>query len=149
MAIGIGDNFKYQGRKPNFARDSFENLDEMKNAGASIMDDGHISYCKSTGETYRFDSNNTEDERTGKWRLFGMRMNIHEVTLTETGLEIAANALKTLEEVYYVSVGESVYTISSDINVKWVDGKRPVATPNSTLVISVVNNLAVWASFRQ
>ena len=134
MAIGIGDNFKYQGKKPNFTRDS-------------IMDNGHISFCVATGETYRFDSENTSDTVTGKWRLFGMRMNIHNINLTES-ITIVSNELKTLEDVYYINVGDTVYTVDSDINVKWVDGKKPTPVQNSVLVISVLNNLAVWAVFK-
>lgn len=146
MAIGIGDNFKYQGRKPNFARDSFATLKEMESVDVSIMDEGHISYCEETGETYRFNSIMKEGILTGEWKLFGMRMNVHEITLTEK-LTIAPNTLKTLEEVYYITVGATVYEIDSN-GIMWIDGKKPVATPNSTLVISVVNNLAVWATFK-
>lgn len=65
--IQVADNFNYRGKKPNFDRDSFDTLQDMKNYSENSLDDGHISYCKETGKHYKFNSNNQSDSTTGKW----------------------------------------------------------------------------------
>lgn len=65
--IQVADNFNYRGKKPNFDRDSFDTLQDMKNYSENSLDDGHISYCKETNKHYKFNSNNQSDPTTGKW----------------------------------------------------------------------------------
>lgn len=62
--IQVADNFNYRGKKPNFDRDSFDTLQDMKNYSENSLDDGHISYCKETGKHYKFNSNNILDSTT-------------------------------------------------------------------------------------
>lgn len=50
--IQVADNFNYRGKKPNFDRDSFDTLQDMKNYSENSLDDGHISYCKETDKHY-------------------------------------------------------------------------------------------------
>lgn len=64
--IQVADNFNYRGKKPNFDRDSFDTLQDMKNYSENSLDDGHISYCKETNKHYKFNSNNQSDPTTGK-----------------------------------------------------------------------------------
>ena len=70
MSIKIGANLDFRGKNPNFARDQFETLLEMKSISDNAIDEGHISYCKETGLHYEFKSENSIDENTGKWREF-------------------------------------------------------------------------------
>lgn len=65
--IQVADNFNYRGKKPNFDRDSFDTLQDMKNYSENSLDDSHISYCKETDKHYKFNSNNQSDPTTGKW----------------------------------------------------------------------------------
>lgn len=65
--IQVADNFNYRRKKPNFDRDSFDTLQDMKNYSENSLDDGHISYCKETNKHYKFNSNNQSDPTTGKW----------------------------------------------------------------------------------
>lgn len=65
--IQVADNFNYRGKKPNFDRDSFDTLQDMKNYSENSLDDGHISYRKETNKHYKFNSNNQSDPTTGKW----------------------------------------------------------------------------------
>ena len=51
--IQVADNFNYRGKKPNFDRDSFDTLQDMKNYSENSLDDGHISYCKETDKHYK------------------------------------------------------------------------------------------------
>lgn len=67
MALLIGDNFNYQGQKPNFERDSFDTLESMISYPETSIDDGHISYCKETKKHYIYNSSN-ESTNTGKWK---------------------------------------------------------------------------------
>lgn len=70
MALKIGDNFSYQGKKPNFDRDSFDTLASMKAFPETSIDEGHISYCKENGKNYQYKAANSVDPTTGKWREF-------------------------------------------------------------------------------
>lgn len=70
MALSIGDNFRYQGKRPNFERDSFATFAEMKAFPETSVDDGHVSYCAEDGNHYEFKSSNPVDGTTGKWRKF-------------------------------------------------------------------------------
>ena len=63
------DNLSYQGKKPNFVRDQFNTLLEMKNFPEVSLDEGHISFCLETGKRYKYSSQNSNDVIFGKWRL--------------------------------------------------------------------------------
>ena len=69
MALLIGDNFSYNGKKPNFERDSFETLVMLKTFAETNLDNGHIAYCKETNKHYVFNDTNSDDSITGKWRV--------------------------------------------------------------------------------
>lgn len=68
--IQIIDNFEHRSKLPNFARDQFDTLEEMKNVRDEDIDEGHISYCISTDKHYKFNASNAIDQSTGKWREF-------------------------------------------------------------------------------
>lgn len=70
MAIKIGANLAYNGKLPNFDRDSFETKAAMKAFDENSIDEGHLSYCKEDGNVYQFKSSNPVDGTTGRWRLF-------------------------------------------------------------------------------
>lgn len=69
MALLIGDNFSYNGKKPNFERDSFETLAALKAVAEANIDNGHIAYCIETKKHYIFNDSNSDDATTGKWRV--------------------------------------------------------------------------------
>lgn len=66
MALLIGDNFSYNGKKPNFERDSFETLAALKAVAEANIDNGHIAYCVETKRHYIFNDSNSDDPATGK-----------------------------------------------------------------------------------
>lgn len=70
MAIKIGSNFAYNGKLPNFERDSFKDKTAMKAFNENSIDEGHLSYCKEDGNIYQFKSSNSVDATTGRWRIF-------------------------------------------------------------------------------
>lgn len=68
MALKIGDNFSYNGKKPLDARNQFSTIAEMTAFAETSLDEGHISYVKETGKYYTFNSANDVDVTLGKWR---------------------------------------------------------------------------------
>lgn len=70
MAIKIGANLAYNGKLPNFERDSFETKAAMKAFDENSINEGHLSYCKEDGNIYQYKSANTVDATTGRWKLF-------------------------------------------------------------------------------
>lgn len=53
------------------------------------------------------------------------------------------------EHIYEIAVGATAYGITGAEGVKWADGTPPETEANTTVVVSVVNNLAVWGTFRE
>lgn len=68
MALKIGDNFSYNGKKPLDMRNQFSTIVEMTAFAETSLDEGHISYVKETGKYYTFNSANEVDITLGKWR---------------------------------------------------------------------------------
>lgn len=68
--IQIGANFDYKSTLPLDNRDLFDTLEQMVAFEINSIDDGHLSFVKSTGKTYQFISTNTVDETLGRWREF-------------------------------------------------------------------------------
>lgn len=83
MALLIGDNFSYNGKKPNFERDSFETLAALKSFSEANIDNGHIAYCVETKKHYIFNDSNSDDATTGKWRVleseFSNKVNVSDL----------------------------------------------------------------------
>ena len=148
MALQLGSNIKYEGQLPNFARDSFKTLADMKIFPELKIDSGHISFCEEDRNTYKYDPNNLVDAITGKWRLFGGGVTYHEVPTLTADYMITSNPSLTNEVIYYITIGETIYKVFGDSTIKWQDGKSPVSEANSVIVVSVLNNLAVWGIFK-
>lgn len=53
----------------------------------------------------------------------------------------------TMEFIYQIPVGETIYSILGAEGIKWVNDVAPVIHANKTYIVSVVNNLAVWGEF--
>ena len=70
MAIKIGANLAYNGKLPNFERDSFETKAAMKAFDENSIDEGHLSYCKEDSNIYQYKHTNAVDATTGRWRIF-------------------------------------------------------------------------------
>lgn len=54
----------------------------------------------------------------------------------------------TQEKIYQIAIGATVYNVTGAEGIIWQNGVAPVAEANSTLVVSVINNLAVWGTFK-
>ena len=60
MSILIGDNLEYKGKSPNFTRDQFETIQEMRDYPVENIDEGHISYVLEDKGHYTF--------KDGEWK---------------------------------------------------------------------------------
>lgn len=119
MALLIGDNFNYQGQKPNFERDSFDTIAAMKAYPETSLDDGHLSYCKEDGKRYEYKSSNSVDPTTGKWREFESGGGLESVP-------VATNDVVGGFKTGYTTSGKN-YAVAIDgsskayVNVPWTD----------------------------
>lgn len=51
------------------------------------------------------------------------------------------------ETIYIFNVGETAYSITGASGIKWAGGILPQVSPNTTIVVSVLKNLATWQTF--
>lgn len=131
--IQVADNFNYRGKKPNFDRDSFDTLYDMKNYSENSLDDGHISYCKETGKHYKFNSNNQSDSTTGKWVEQHEAVPADEEDITEqNGTLQLAN--KTYDKQSFSGLG-SVYLRKNIVGDKNVLTQAMINKANTIYVI--------------
>lgn len=123
MALLIGDNFNYQGQKPNFERDSFDTLESMISYPETSIDDGHISYCKETKKHYMFNSSN-ESTDTGKWREFSTTNGAYVIdyltaesgTITREQYNELQQAISDNRNILFVSLTGKMNVDRIDIN---------------------------------
>lgn len=88
--------------------------------------------------------NGTEEE----WLAFlGTGVRYVEVVL-EDDYVIPANPYPGGEVLYCILVGDTPHAVTAEEGVKWFNGIQPAPIAGSTLVVSIVNNLAVWGTFR-
>ena len=119
MALRIGDNFNYQGQKPNFERDSFKTLAAMKAYPETSIDEGHLSYCKEDGKRYEYKSSNDIDATTGRWREFESGGGLEEDPIaTNEALGGLITGFTSTEKKYPVQVEEDGKAF---VEVPWTD----------------------------
>lgn len=129
MALLIGDNFNYQGQKPNFERDSFDTIAAMKAYPETSLDDGHLSYCKEDGKRYEYKSSNSVDPTTGKWREFESGGGLESVP-------VATNDVVGGFKTGYTTSGKN-YAVAIDgsskayVNVPWTDNNTTYSQATS------------------
>ena len=109
MALLIGDNFSYNGKKPNFERDSFETLATLKAIPEANIDNGHIAYCIETNKHYIFNDSNSDDATTGKWRVLESEFS-NKVDISDLDEYLT----KTDAQSTYQPIGN--YALKSDIS---------------------------------
>lgn len=52
----------------------------------------------------------------------------------------------TREYIYEISIGATTYNVTAVEGIKWIDNNLPLVEANSKLIVSVVNNIAVWGT---
>lgn len=68
MSINIADNFQYRGNKPLDSRVTYSTVADMKAVAEADLYDGCEAYVTATKKFYSYDSSNSVDATTGKWR---------------------------------------------------------------------------------
>lgn len=88
--------------------------------------------------------NGTEEE----WLAFlGTGVRYVEVAL-EDDYVIPANPYPGGEVLYCIIVGDTPHAVTAEEDVRWLGGVLPVPAAGTILVVSIINNLAVWGTFR-
>lgn len=64
MSKILGDNLLYRGQQPNFERDQFKTLAQMRAYNKAWLDDGHIAFCLEDKQHYAWNATANE------WQLF-------------------------------------------------------------------------------
>ena len=70
MASTWGDNFQYEGRKPDFVRQQYEHFSDMVAVKDNKMPEMYFAYCLEDRKFYSYDKRNEVDPVLGKFRLF-------------------------------------------------------------------------------
>ena len=70
MAVKMSTNFQLLSKLMLDSRSQFKTLADMKAFAETSIAEGLITYCLEDKKYYSFDSSNTDDVTTGKWREF-------------------------------------------------------------------------------
>lgn len=109
MAINVADNFSYKGSKPLDARIKYATISDMASVSASDLYDGCLAYVVAEKKNYQYDSSNTSDPTTGKWREL------------ETGGS-GASTFSDLTDVNLTSVQNGQVAKYNSTSEKWENG---------------------------
>lgn len=78
---------------------------------------------------------------------YGRAPVVTKLTLTEDFI-IPLCEEEDLEYDYYLTMGDTIYTITGQEGILWCSGEMPTElAPNCTIAVSVINDLAVWGVF--
>ena len=106
----------------------------------------------SVSDTKHFQTSTDETLQTTNKTVVGAINEINNKTPVYTEIPtltadytIPANAT-TREYIYEISIGATTYNVTADEDIKWIDNNLPLVEANSKLIISVINNIAVWGT---
>lgn len=156
MALLIGDNFSYNGKKPNFERDSFETLAALKAFAEANIDNGHIAYCVETNKHYIFNNSNSDDTTTGKWRVleseFSNKVDQSDLTTQlatkEDKFTVGTGLEMTPERVLNVTLDTTVFKVVASLPAQPASGdeqKIHLVPAESTGTQNIYNEY-VWVN---
>jgi hypothetical protein len=64
----IGESLENNTMLPNFTRDIYDTLENMKSVSKKRMPQMYIALCSETGKAYLYNKSNEADETLGLWR---------------------------------------------------------------------------------
>lgn len=126
--ISIGSNISYKGNQPNFTRDLFDTIEDMKNFPESNLPEIFLASCKETGKFYAFNKNNIIVEATGKWREFKSATVTRNVFIVDILPEDDVDSIKE-DQLYILKYDQ---TIEENESVVLKYGKGIYLFDNST-----------------
>lgn len=110
MSLIIGDNFSYLGKKPLDTRLVTDNLTSLTSILDNTIYDGILVYVISEKKYYTYNSNNTVDAISGKWR------ELNGVATTKVSKVIQYTQNTDLDKDVLVYVGNKIARV--DVNYK-------------------------------
>lgn len=112
-----------------------------------ITSDGNTSVSiKTLQETTDNNLNTNSKEVIGAINELNDKTPVYTTVPTLTAdYTIPANATAR-EYIYEISIGATTYNVTAAEGIKWIDNNLPLVEANSKLIISVVNNIAVWGT---
>lgn len=70
MALSFSDNIDFKGRKPDFVRQEYATLADLKGVRDNRMPEMYLGYCVENHTYYCYSQTNDVDDVTGRWRAF-------------------------------------------------------------------------------
>lgn len=126
MALIIGDNFSYQGKKHLDSRREFNSIEEMKNYPSTSLPNVFYAFVGTT--EYKYNVDNEFDELTGKWRIWEPdttggsvdEIQISETVPTDTGIKLWVNSSEDedVEDVLVDKIINEFTTVMQDMLTK-------------------------------
>ena len=117
--------------------------------GSSEDDRKNAVEVMANGDAYLYGVGNYNGTNpTVAKRLQNIINNVPEYIIVSTltaDYIIPANAT-TREYIYEISIGTTKYNVTAAEGIKWIDNNLPLVEANSKLIVSVVNNIAVWGT---
>lgn len=123
MPISLLSNFSLGAQLPDFSRQQFETIENMKNYREQWLPPMYDAFCLEDGKKYRYNVSNSVDPITGKWREITGNTdlsNYYNKTETDELLDTKVDKEegKGLSEedfttVYKVKIGDSVLTTTA------------------------------------
>lgn len=99
MASTWGDNFEYNGSKPDFTRQQYATLADMKAVVRTRMPTMYIAFCLEDHKVYLYDKANEDDPVLGRWREWTGGGGGSSIQVTEMPTPVAAFAGKIVQYV--------------------------------------------------
>lgn len=104
MAIAIGDNLSYKGKKPDFVRQQYEYITDLASVNDNQMSPMYVAWCLENHKVYVYDKDNEIDPMTGRFRELQGSGNSSQVEVMP-----APSSSNYGEVVQYIGETTSVY----------------------------------------
>ena len=157
MAIQVADGFSLQSQKPIDARLQFDTVANMKAAVENTLYDGCFAYVVENKKYYSFDSSNTVDTDTGKWREYsggGSSYTAGDGINIDANDEISTDNMQSgdMDDVLATLPGltskYNVYSTTEQVVGEWINGK-PIyqktisgQMPNANDTVSIAHGIS-------
>ena len=117
MSTSLIDNFDYRAARFLDSRQSVATLAALKAVPETSVPDGFRAYCTSTAQWYEFNSSNTPDAATGRWRpLPTLTSEITDDETTAPSNKAVRNAVYSSNFIFYTRAG--IVTANDSVTIK-------------------------------
>lgn len=168
MSLAFNSNINYTGKFPNFERDQFETISQMAKYSINYLPDTFIATCVEDGNVWLFNKKNSDDPKTGRWRVLGSANLKDEIiaSIKVGGIDVNTtyDAGTSFEKIVTDLLGGAsptanalYYGVSNDRSISSVADLSPasifaevtvsVQPNNQYVIIAVPNDVAVVAIY--